>query len=141
MARIVIVDDEPAMAEWISNLCRDRGHQAFHYVTSKAAVDALPHVAPQLVLANLTTDSAGAFDILAECRENHPDTVVVMIAAFDTVELALKAIQLGAFDYISKPFKVDELVACIQRAVDHQAALHHALKPSNGDRYKFENLI
>ncbi len=141
MARIFIVDDEPAMAEWISNLCRDRGHQPYHYVTSKAAVDALPNVAPQLVLADLTTGSAGGFDILGACKENHPDTVVVMIAAPDTVELALKAIQLGAFDYVTKPFKVDELLACVQRAVDHQAALHDVLKPSNGDRYKFENLI
>jgi two-component system response regulator PilR (NtrC family) len=74
---------------------------------------------------------------------NHPYTVVVMIAAFASVELAMKAMQSGAFDYITKPFKVDELQLCIQRALDHQAALrrNNIVKHGAGDPYKFENLI
>jgi len=143
MARIFIVDDEPAVAEWISNLCRDRGHQTFHYDSSEAAVHALSRVAPQLVIADLKNEKTDGFDVLRECRENHPDTVVVMIAAFDSAELALTAMQSGAFDYVTKPFKADEMQFCIQRALDHQTALRRSdvLRRDAGDQHKFENLV
>ncbi len=143
MARIFIIDDEPASAEWVSALCRDRGHQAFPYGSSQAALSALPSVAPQLVIADLKPEKSDGFDILRECRENHPNTVVVMLAAFDSVELALNAMQLGAFSYVTKPFKTDELQFSIQRALDHQAALRRSdvLRRGGIDQFKFENLI
>src|ERR1700722_21041861 len=109
MARIFIIDDEPASAEWVSTLCRDRGHQAFPYGSSHAALSDLPSIAPQLVIADLKPEKSDGFDILRECRENHPNTVVVMLTAFDSVELALDAMQVGAFRYGTKPIKSDEL--------------------------------
>jgi two-component system response regulator PilR (NtrC family) len=143
MARIFIVDDDAAMAEWVSNLCRDRGHQPFHYDSSQAAIGALPSIAPQLVIADLKPEKTDGFDILAECQGNHPNTVVAMIVAFDSVELALKAMQLGAFDYVTKPFKGDELQYCIQRALDHQSLIRQrdVLRVGGVEQYKFENLI
>ena len=93
MARIFIIDDDSAMAEWVSNLCRDRGHQPFPYDSSQAAIDALPSIAPQLVIADLKPDKTDGFDILGACRESHFNTVVVMIVAFESVQLALKAMQ------------------------------------------------
>ena len=56
MARILIADDEPETVELVSNLCRDRGHQPFHYNSSEATIDALPNVAPQLVIADLQSE-------------------------------------------------------------------------------------
>jgi DNA-binding NtrC family response regulator len=143
MARIFIVDDDSAMAEWVSNLCRDRGHQPFHYESSEAAIGALPGIAPQLVIADLKPEKTDGFDILAECQENHPSTMVAMIVAFEFVELALKAMQSGAFDYVTRPFKGDELQYCIQRALDHQTSIRRKDVPRGGgiDQYKFENLI
>jgi DNA-binding NtrC family response regulator len=143
MARIIIADDEPATVELVSNLCRDRGHQPFHYDSSEATIDALPDVDPQLVIADLRTEKPDGFDILRECRENHPQTVVVMTAAFTSVELARQAMQSGAFDYITKPLKIDELQFRIQRALDHQTALHRSdvLTPITRDPHEFEHLI
>ncbi len=143
MARIFIVDDDLETVEWVSSFCRDRGHQAFHYNSSEAALDALSNVAPHLVIADLKTETTDGFDILRECKENHPHAVVVMIAAFPSAELALKAMQFGAFDYITRPLKVDELHFCMQRALDHQTApqRNDILRRGAGDQYKFENLI
>jgi two-component system, NtrC family, response regulator AtoC len=143
MARIFIVNDEPATAELISNVCRDRGHQPFRYNSCEAAIGALPNIAPQLVIVDVHGSRPGEADILRACRENHPQTVVVMIAAFSSVQLALEAMKSGAYDYIIKPFKLDELQFCIQRALDHQAALRGSGAFTRGirDQYKFENLI
>jgi DNA-binding NtrC family response regulator len=143
MARIFIVDDDLETVEWVSNFCRDRGHQSFHYNSSAVALDSLSNVDPHLVIAELKTETTDGFDILRECKENHPHAVVVMIAAFPSAELALKAMQFGAFDYITRPLKVDELQSCIQRALDHQTASQRndILRRGTGDQYKFENLI
>jgi DNA-binding NtrC family response regulator len=143
MARILIADDEPETIELVSNLCRDRGHQPFHYDSSEATIDALPDVDPQLVIADLQSEKTNGFDILRECRENHPQTVVVMTSALTSGELAQKAMQSGAFDCITKPLKVDELQFCIERALDHQTAHQQSevLKPAIRDPSDFENLI
>jgi DNA-binding NtrC family response regulator len=143
MARILIVDDEPAMVEVISNLCRERGHQPFPYSSSEEALEALAKVNPQLVIVDVKMEKVGGFDMLRECREKHPQSAVVMITAYASVETAVEAMKMGAYDYITKPFKIDELQLCIQRALDYQAALRENtyLKKELRDRYKFENLI
>src|SRR5918911_4212185 len=143
MARILIVDDEPAMVEVISNLCRERGHQPFPYSSSEEALEALPKVNPQLVIVDVKMEKVGGFDMLRECREKHPQSAVVMITAYASVETAVEAMKMGAYDYITKPFKIDELQLCIQHALDYQAALRENtyLKKELRDRYKFENLI
>jgi two-component system response regulator AtoC len=143
MARILIADDEPETVELVSNLCRDRGHQPFHYNSSEATIDALPDVDPQLVIADLRSEKTDGLDILRECRENHPQTVVVMAAALTSGELAQQAMQSGAFDCITKPLKVEELQFCIDRALDHQTAHQQSevLSPAIRDPYEFENLV
>lgn len=143
MARILIVDDEPAMVEVISSLCRERGHQPFPYSSSEEALEALAKVNPQLVIVDVKMEKVGGFDMLRECREKHPQSAVVMITAYASVETAVEAMKMGAYDYITKPFKVDELQLCIQRALDYQAALRENtyLKKELRDRYRFENLI
>src|SRR5258705_8168633 len=66
-----------------------------------------------------------------------------MITAYASVETAVEAMKMGAYDYITKPFKVDELQLCVQRALDYQATLREnsQQKREIRDRYKFENLV
>jgi len=143
MAKILIIDDEPAMVEVISNLCRDRGHQAFPFSSSESALDALPRIDPHLVIVDVKMERVGGFDVLRECRERFPNTTVIMITAYASVETAVEAMKMGAYDYITKPFKVDELQLCVQRALDYQATLREnsQQKREIRDRYKFENLV
>src|SRR5260221_4531023 len=143
MAKILIIDDEPAMVEVISNLCRDRGHQDCPFSSSESALDALPRIDPQLVIVDVKMEKVGGFDVLRDCRERFPNTAVIMITAYASVETAVEAMKMGAYDYITKPFKVDELQLCVQRALDYQATLRENSqhKRELRDRYKFENLV
>lgn len=143
MARILIVDDELAMVEVITKLCREAGHQPFPFNSSEEAAEALQKINPHLVVVDVKMEKVTGFDILRECREKFPQTAVIMITAFASVETAVEALKIGAYDYITKPFKVDELLLCIQRALDYQAALRENvyLRRELKERYKFENLI
>jgi two-component system response regulator AtoC len=143
MARIVIIDDEPAMVEVISTLCRDKGHQVFPYNSAQKAIDSLPSILPQVVITDIKMEKVGGFDVLRECREVTPTPAVIMITAYASVETAIEAMKLGAYDYITKPFKIDELQLTVQRALDFQSAVRENvyLKKELKERYRFENII
>ena len=143
MARILIIDDDPAMVSVISEICHERGHQTVAFNSGQKALEGLVGNAPQLVITDLKMDKVGGLDILRECREVLPQTPVIMITAYAKVESALEAMKLGAYDYITKPFKVDELQLTIQRALDHQSDRREiqTLRRAVKEKYRFENII
>src|SRR3954468_24813456 len=143
MARILIIDDDPAMGSVISDICQERGHQTVAYASGQKALENLMTHAPQLVITDLRMDKVGGLDILRECREALPQTPVILITAYKTVETALEAMKLGAYDYITKPFKVDELQLTIQRALDNQSLVreNRNLRQIVKEKYRFENII
>jgi two-component system, NtrC family, response regulator AtoC len=143
MARILIIDDDPAMVSVISDICQERGHQTVAYASGQKALENLATHAPQLVITDLKMDKVGGLDILRECREILPQTPVILITAYKTVESALEAMKLGAYDYITKPFKVDELQITIQRALDNQSLVreNRNLRQIVKEKYRFENII
>ena len=143
MAKIVIIDDEPAMVEVISTLCRENGHQAFPFSSAERALDALPEIQPHVVIADIKMDRVSGFDVLQRCRETLPQTAVILITAYASVEKAVEAMKLGAYDYVTKPFKIDELKLAVQRALDFQAAVRENtfLKKELKQKYRFENIV
>src|SRR5450432_2848048 len=143
MARILIIDDDPAMVSVISDICQERGHQTIAYASGQKALENLAAHSPQLVISDLRMDKVGGLDILRECREVLPQTPVILITAYKTVETALEAMKLGAYDYITKPFKVDELQLTIQRALDNQSLVreNRNLRQIVKEKYRFENII
>ncbi len=143
MARILIIDDDPAMVSVISEICHERGHQTNSYNSGQKALENLATDAPQLVITDMRMDKVGGLDVLRECREVLPQTPVIMITAYKNVETAIESMKLGAYDYISKPFKVDELQLTIQRALDHQSDRREIrnLRQIVKEKYRFENII
>ncbi|MDP9292447.1 MAG: sigma-54 dependent transcriptional regulator, partial [Verrucomicrobiota bacterium] len=143
MARILVIDDEPAMVEVISTLCRDKGHQAFPFNSAEKALEEMPTISPQVVIVDIKMKKVGGFDVLRECREMSQPPVVIMITAYASVETAVEAMKLGAYDYITKPFKIDELQLTVQRALDFQSAIRENvyLKKELKEKYRFENII
>src|SRR5262249_978467 len=143
MARILIVDDEPQMLDVIANLCRDCGHQPLPFASFDAAFEALPKLTPHLVIIDVNQEGDAGLALLRECRTKVPQTAVVMITAYTSVQMAVEAMKLGAYDYITKPFKLDELQFSIHRALEYQAAFRgdDLLKREFRNQYKFENLL
>ncbi len=143
MARILIIDDEPAMVEVISTISREMGHEVLPFNSPERAVEQVVVSRPNLVIADVRMQNIGGFDVLRECKESRIGAAVILVTAYASVESAVEAMKLGAFDYITKPFKVDELRITIQRALDFQAAVREntQLRREIRDKYKFENII
>ena len=143
MAKIVIIDDEPAMVEVIVTICREKGHQVFPFNSAPKAVEQLDSIQPHVVVADIRMETMTGFDVLRHVREHHRQTAVILITAYASVETAVEAMKMGAYDYVTKPFKIDELQMTIQRALDYEAALRENvyLRKELKNKYKFENII
>ena len=143
MAKIIIIDDEPAMVEVIVTLCREKGHQVFPFNSAPRAIEQLDAIQPQVVIADIKMETMTGFDVLRHIREHHRQTAVILITAYASVETAVEAMKMGAYDYVTKPFKIDELQMTVQRALDYQAALRENvyLRKELKNQYRFENII
>jgi len=143
MAKIIIIDDEPAMIEVIVTLCREKGHQVFPFNSATKAVEQLDSIQPQVVITDIKMETMSGFDVLRHVREHHRQTHVILITAYASVDTAIEAMKMGAYGYVPKPFKIDELQLTLQRALDHQAAVRENtyLRKELKNRYRFENII
>jgi two-component system response regulator AtoC len=143
MARILIIDDDPAMVSVISDICREQGHQTVAFNSGQKALENLPSQSPHLVISDLKMDRVGGLEILRSCRELLPQIPVILITAYAKVESALEAMRNGAYDYLTKPFKIDELQLVIRRALENQSLVreNQNLRQIVREKYRFENII
>jgi DNA-binding NtrC family response regulator len=145
MARVLLVDDEITMLQMVSELLRSEGHEVHPFNNTTQALEALDNIAPELVITDLYLDKAraGGIDILKKARNLNPPAVTIVITGFGSIETAVEAMKHGAFDYLEKPFKLDELKLCVQRALNYNdvASENVYLKKQLGKKYRFNQLI
>ncbi|MBI3878820.1 MAG: sigma-54-dependent Fis family transcriptional regulator [Verrucomicrobia bacterium] len=145
MAKVLIADDEMTMVQMITELLRSEGHEVSAFTTGAAALSALEENPPDLVITDLYLDKTRAhgLEILARSRALNPPAVVIMITGFGTVETAVEAMKKGAFDYLEKPFKLDELRLCVERAVSYRTAMAENiyLRKQIKQKYQFDQLV
>jgi two-component system, NtrC family, response regulator AtoC len=145
MAKVLLVDDELTMVQMVAGLLRQEGHEVFPFTNGQAATAALPTHAPELVITDLYFDKTRphGLEILKKARELTPPAVVIVITGFGSIETAKEAMKNGAFDYLEKPFKVDEFKLCVQRALSYNAALTESayLRKELKKKYQFSQII
>jgi two-component system response regulator PilR (NtrC family) len=123
MASILVVDDEASMRELLEILLRKQGHRVSSASDAATALRRAAEGGLDLVVTDLRLGTDSGIDVLRGVKERSPATEVVMVTAFATTENAVQAMKLGAYDYVLKPFKVDELVLVVQKALEHRALL------------------
>jgi len=116
---ILIVDDEPEITAILSDLFYGK----YDCTTAGSAEEALDRLAGgnyELIVSDITMPGMSGLDMIPHVRSNSPNTVVVMISGMQTVESAIEALRLGAFDYVMKPFDLRQVEAVVTRALEHQ---------------------
>ncbi|MGH9970105.1 MAG: HD domain-containing phosphohydrolase [Pyrinomonadaceae bacterium] len=117
-SRILIVDDEPEITEILADLLSSE----HNCQTADSAEDALERLTEndfQLVISDITMPGMSGLEMLPRVKSISPNTVVVMISGMQTVESAIGALRLGAFDYLMKPFDLRQVEAVVKRALEH----------------------
>ncbi|MCP5057948.1 MAG: sigma-54-dependent Fis family transcriptional regulator [bacterium] len=117
-ARILVVDDERSMREFLEIFFAREGYDAVTAGDVDTALLALDADDFDVVISDVQMPGKGGLDLLREIKDSAPDTVVIMITAFATTETAIEAMKGGAYDYVTKPFKVDELRLVVEKALE-----------------------
>lgn len=145
MAKVLLVDDEMTMVQMVTEMLRAEGHDVHPYTNGNAALEALAEVAPELVITDLYLDNTRAhgLEILKKARSLNPPASAIMITGFGSIDTAVEAMKLGAYDYLEKPFKLDELRLCIQRALSYNQAISENvyLRKQLKKKYQFNQII
>jgi len=144
MSRILLVDDELNILTVLSTLLKTEGYDI---LTARDAEKAHELIRTQqdldLVIADIRMSPINGMELLKWSRAERPEISVIMLTAFGSVDTAIDAMKMGAFDYVTKPFKVDELLITIKRALEYKKAIteNPGLKSQLMTRYRMENIV
>jgi DNA-binding NtrC family response regulator len=120
-ATILVVDDDAAMGDFLRE---ELEHEGFHVevaASGRAGIERVKQGGIELVVSDVKMPDLDGLDLLREVREVHPTPYVITITAFGSIDTAIRAVKLGAFDYITKPFEIEQLVLVIEKALSEQA--------------------
>lgn len=117
MKKILIVDDDGELAANISEILNSAGYKTVTASTAKEALEMIPE-GFDIVLLDMIMPGMTGLEAIPEIRKKTPQSKIIMITAFATVDNAVQAIKRGASDYIAKPFKINELLITVQRVLE-----------------------
>jgi two-component system response regulator AtoC len=143
MRRILVVDDEENIRLVLRTMLRKHGYEVEVADSGEAALALLDTFGPDVILTDVRMPKMGGMDLLATLKaKQYPATVIVM-SAYGNVDLALEAMKAGAYDYVGKPFKPDEVVLALKKAEEREALRreNRALKEQIRQENQFESIL
>jgi two-component system NtrC family response regulator/two-component system response regulator HydG len=142
-ARVVVIDDEQNAAEALETLLREDGYDVARAHDGRSALTLLETFGPDVVLTDLRMPGMDGLELLARVKEGRPETLVILMTAYGTVKTAVKAMKLGAEDYLAKPIDVDELEVVLGKAVEKKRLLEETriLRERLEEKYHLDNLV
>ncbi len=117
MAKIVIIDDEAAILQLMTQLCDGLGHKVHATQSGAQGVEAIKSERPDLLIVDLRIGDMNGLEIIEMCANEFPGMPIIMVTGFGSIETAVEAMRLGAFDYLAKPFELDDLQRTVNRAL------------------------
>ncbi len=140
---IHIIDDEPIIHEVLGELLTSEGYEVEISSSGEEALEKHPSQTYDLILLDLLMPGMSGIEVFKKIKKIDPFAVIIIITAYASVESAISTMKMGAFDYIQKPFKHDELILIIERAIKHKKLQEEnlRLKDELKKKFSFENII
>ena len=141
--RILVVDDEASLREVLTIMLQREGYDIDTAADGAAAQALLQESDFDLIISDIKMPRVSGIELLRFVREHAPETMMIMITAFSTSEDAVEAMKLGAFDYITKPFRNDEIRLIVRNALERRALRqeNQTLRRELSQRYSFANMV
>jgi len=141
--KILVVDDELSMREFLSILLEGEGYQVDHAESAEEALRQMEQGSYDLIISDVSMPGLDGIQLLSRIKSRAPETVVLMITAYSTAEQAVEAMKLGAYDYIGKPFKVEEVKVLVAKALQQRSLVqeNQRLKAEVQERFSFSGLV
>ena len=144
MKNILIVDDEQSMCDFLSILLEKEGYSVNSATSAMDALKIIQLDEPiDMVISDVMMPDIDGIELLKRLKDYDPNIIVIMITAYGTTENAIKAMKKGAFDYLTKPFKVDEIKIVVRKAFESLKLKEENtfLKQEIKSKHQFENII
>ena len=145
MAKVMVVDDEVTMVQMVTESLRADGHEVMPFSNGTTAYEAMDAFGPELVVTDMNLDASKhqGLDIVQKARSLRPPALVIVITAFGSIETAVEAMKRGAYDYLEKPFKMDELKMTVKRALSYTEAVSENLylKKQLNEKYHLKQIV
>jgi DNA-binding NtrC family response regulator len=119
--QLLVVDDDKAMREMLASLFRDRGFAVEEAASATEAIEKASDTPFDVILSDIRMQGKSGIEMVGELRELRPETPVVLMTAFGSIDSAVESMRAGAFDYITKPFEPDAVLLTIERALERRA--------------------
>jgi DNA-binding NtrC family response regulator len=144
LKKVLIIDDDIAMGEMCKELLKSKGYISDVSASGKDAVEKLAiDGAYSIVLTDLVMPEIDGIEVLKKIKQQNPHIAVVVMTSYGTITNAVEAMKLGAADYVTKPFKRDELIVVIEKILQLQRLEGEVdrLRSELGEKYTFKNII
>ena len=143
MGRILVADDHDAIRRGLVRGLSEAGHDVEEASNGNQAIERLHDSYFDVVLSDLKMGGSDGMDVLRTTRALHPTTAVILMTAFGTVNTAVEAMKIGAFDYVQKPFEIEEMEVKIEKALEVKRLKNEIeyLRDAQQDRYDFDRIV
>src|SRR6186713_420267 len=143
MGRILIADDHDALRRGLVRGLTEAGHEVDEASNGNAAIERLHDSYFDVVLSDLKMGGSDGLEVLRTTKALHPTTAVILMTAFGSVTTAVEAMKSGAFDYVQKPFEIEEMEVKIEKAIEMRRMQNQIdyLRHAAGDIYDFDRII
>jgi two-component system response regulator AtoC len=143
MGRILIADDHDSLRRGLAQAIAEAGHDVEEAPNGNAAIEKLHEGFFDVVVSDLKMGGSTGLDVLKTAKTLHPSSAVILMTAFGSVSTAVEAMKSGAFDYVQKPFEIEEMEVKIEKALEMRRMQHQIdyLRHAQGDIYDFDRII
>jgi DNA-binding NtrC family response regulator len=143
MGRILIADDHDSLRRGLARALTEAGHEVDEAANGNLAIEKLHEGSFDVVVSDLKMGGSDGLDVLRTARALHPTTAVILMTAFGSVHTAVEAMRIGAFDYVPKPFEIEEMEVKIEKALEHRRMKHEIdyLRHTQQDIYEFDRIV
>ena len=141
--RILVADDHDSLRRAMARALTDGGHEVEEASNGNAAIERLHQCQFDVVLCDLKMGGSDGLDVLRTTRALHPTNAVILMTAFGSVHTAVEAMQNEAFDYVQKPFEIEEMEVKIEKALEHRRLKYEIdyLRHTQQDIYDFNRIV